>query len=148
MKILSALQLLYFIPGMLPILIMLAIFLAKSGQDKNPPYHNENENGDIIVYLFEPSRWGGKYHEYPFVNTIYGLKYRCSDEKKKFYILLSVVFAFLTITFFCIGKSDSIYLLLGALILMVAITVLIVAFLVEGINLYLVKKYLKENDIK
>lgn len=150
----AVLTLLLIIP--IPVtVVMLTVYFIKYGQRKNPPYHSVNESGDVTVYLFEWSRgskslsskYGGKYHEYLFINTVNGLKYVRSDNKKLadilFFIFFTFIFAVFLFQCFSEGKFNFTYFIV---MFSVYIESLILLFSVEYANLRLAKKYLKENN--
>lgn len=146
MKISAFLSMLLITLCMLPVVILTAIFSLYSDIRKNPPYHIVKETGDVIVYLFESSKWGGKYHEYPFVNTVNGLKYVISDEKQRFYKFLFLSFTIVLTVLLLFGSKDKLYFLLFLMIFSVFIVVLVTVILIECVNMHFAKDYLRDNN--
>lgn len=150
----SVFSVIFLIP--IPILIIVfTVYMIKTGQRKNPPYHEVNESGDVIVYLFKWSRSnkslssqsGGKYHEYLFENTVNGLKYKRSDKKKLANIISvsMITLALIVFLFPCFSEGIFIGTYLIA-IFSVYIFAMALLFSIEYANLCLAKKYLKENS--
>ncbi len=68
--------------GAFGFVMVIAYFLFIAGQKSHPPYHTVNAEGDIIVYIYANSKYSRKYHEYPFVHTVNGLKYKMPVGRK------------------------------------------------------------------
>ncbi|MCQ2433791.1 MAG: hypothetical protein MJ062_00945 [Oscillospiraceae bacterium] len=132
-----------FIFGMI---VVFAILGSKLTRKLHPPYHTVNEFGDVSVFIYLSSKYSHRYHEYLFINTVDGLKYKCSKKKKIGYTLW---FVFAALAF--LGPMVFTIIMIGFSVLFCLIFILSfigclgIAGFAEYMSYRTAKKYLDEN---